>query len=163
VAISLTPGTPAGLPYTVAGAAQGGGGYFHPTAASATKVACAVSGTAYPSTKVYVTPIDTGSRLVPLAVVDPCQFCPAITGTADCSAAPLTPPNGPLPMTGPIAVTVENVAIDPDAVPPGPAGVPLPQGHYAVTVIEPTGQSWTVPNALSVAAPAQGAVFTVVP
>jgi hypothetical protein len=156
VTISLAPGTPAGIPYTVAGAAQGGGGYFHPIASSGTKVACAVSGTAYPSTQVYVTPIDTGSKYVPLAVVDACQFCPSITGTADCSAAPLATPN---PMTGPITVVVKNVAIDPDLG--APAGVPLPLGHYAVTVIEPTGQSWTVPNTLNVASPAQGAVFTV--
>jgi hypothetical protein len=175
-AIKLDAATPAGLPYAA------GPAMFHPTLAICgasgkqiqnpsltctpglpypdTGKTCAPGG-AHPwvSSQVYVTPIDTGSRLVAAVVLDACQFCPALTGTADCSAAPLMPPNGPLPLAS-ISFAVADVAIDPATA--TPAGQ-LPPGHYAITVIEPTGQSWTVPNGLAAAAPSQGAVVTVAP
>lgn len=159
--LQLAPGTPAGLPYTVAGAPLGGG-LFHPTASSTTRpngVTCGGGASGpYPSSQVYVTPLDTGSNLVPFVQVDQCQFCPSLTGTADCSGTLLS---APTPMSANIVATVTNVAIDP--VTKAPAGVPLPAGNYAITVVEATGQSWTLPNELGAAASAgQGAVFTVV-
>jgi hypothetical protein len=105
---------------------------------------------------VYATPLDSGSALVAGVAVNQCQFCQSLTGTADCSAAPTVP----APLAS-ITVAVTNVAIDPSTG--APAGVALPIGHYAITAVEPTGQSWTLPNELGAAGPAQGAVFTVTP
>ena len=60
---------------------------------------------------------------------------------------------------------VLNVAIDPATK--APAGVPLPQGHYALTLVEPTGLLWTLPNDLArtggTSGAEQGFVFTVTP
>ena len=110
------------------------------------------------SSQVYVTPLDTGSRLVPTVQVNGCQFCMALTGTTDCSGTPLQPPTS----QPSIVAAVTNVAIDPGTK--IPAGMPLPPGHYAITVVEATGQSWTVPNELAAGGNAQqGVVFTVTP
>lgn len=141
VDVALAPGTPAGMPYTVA-AFPYGGGTFHPTAASTTKV-----GGCYPSSNVVITALDTAGA-APTVTVDPCQFCPSLTGTADCSGALLAQP---IPMSTPIHATISAAA--------GAAAA----GHYAVTLIEPTGQSWTTPNDLRFTDVEQGAVFTVVP
>jgi hypothetical protein len=110
------------------------------------------------SSKVYVTPIDTGSTLVPYVQLDSCQFCMALTGTANCSGGLVSP----TPMST-IQVVVASIAYDP--VTKQPANVPLPQGRYAVTVVEQTGQTWTVPNELGFgnSAQPQGAVITVGP
>ena len=155
--ISLVASRPAGLAYSASGAA-----FFHPTAASSTpdqSQSCGSSGAhPFPSTQVYVTPLDTGSRLVPLVQVNACQFCMALTGTSDCTGALLAPPNGPLPQAS-IAAAVTNLAVDPQTR--ALAGVPLPPGHYAITVVEATGQSWTLPNEIADAT--QSVMFTVAP
>ena len=182
-AVTLKPTSPVGLPYAVSSAA------FHPVVAR-----CGVSGrqvqdptqlctpgqpyqdmlapTCAPggghpwvATQVYASPLDTGSRYLALVQVNACQFCPALTGTADCTAAPLQPPNGPLPMTAGFIGVVTNIAIDP--LTGGPAGVALPTGHYAITLVEPTGLLWSIPNELAYAGglsgAAQSAAFTVTP
>jgi len=168
--LQLAPFEPSGLPYTPVSSAA-----FHPTTALngsgqpyrlANAVACKPSGVQpWASSAVYVTPLDTGERYVPYVEIDSCQFCEALTGTADCSGALLAPPKGPLAMTTPITVIVTSTAIDP--LTQQPADVALPPGHYAVTLVESTGQSWTVPNALSEvpgdSGLAQSAVFTVLP
>jgi uncharacterized protein (DUF2141 family) len=157
VSASATPGTAAlvklvpeaqdSLPYTPLAAA------FHPIPAkdatgqpyrdSSPGANCA-GNKPWVSSQVYVSPLDTGSRYVPLVKVDQCQFCQSLTGTADCSGALLA---SPAPFSGPLLVAVTNVAVDP--LTRSAAGVPLPQGHYALTLVEPTGQLWTVPNELA--------------
>ncbi len=178
--VALLPTVPSGLPFAVSTAA------FHPVVArcgasgrqaqdpsqSCTpgapyqdmNVTCGAGGHPWISTQVYASPIDTGARFLALVKIDACQFCPALTGTPLCTAAPLQPPNGPLPMAG-FTVAVTNVAIDP--LTGGAAGVALPTGHYALTVVEPTGLLWTIPNELAAAGGASGAgqsiAFTVAP
>ena len=167
--LRLVPVLPDGLPYAPVSTA------FHPILAKdssgapyrdATSAGC--NGTAtrpWVSSQLYASPIDTGQKYVAYVKVDQCQFCPSLTGTADCSAAPLTPPAGPLPFAGPLVAAVLNVAIDPATK--LPAGVPLPQGHYALTLVEPTGLLWTLPNDLArtggVSGAEQGFAFTVTP
>ena len=175
--VKLNAVIPAGLPYAMSSAA------LHPTlaicGASGRQVqapsqpctpgapyrdasqTCAPGGASpWVSSQVYVTPLDTGSRLVPAISLNACQFCPALTGTPDCSAAPLMPPSGPLTLSS-LTFAVTTVAIDPATA--GPAGVPLPPGHYAITLVEPTGQSWTLPNELAAVGAGQATVFTVTP
>jgi hypothetical protein len=179
--VKLDAGTPAGLPYAVAPADSGGGGLFHPTPAI-----CGLSGkqvedptqsctpgspyqdmraasncTATPthpwvSTQVYATPLDAPGP-VAAVVVNACQFCVALTNTADCSATPVATPSPVASLTA----VVTNIAINPATG--APTGAPLPTGHYAITAIEPTGQSWTLPNELAAAGMAQGAVINVTP
>jgi len=167
--LKLNAVTPAALPYTVSG-----GPAFHPVPArdgsglpyrdpSPLATNCGSSGLKpWVSTQVYVTPIDTGSPLVPLVIADQCQFCQSLTGTADCTAAPTTI----TPMAGPIALVVTNTAVDPRLIPPAPVADLLPVGRYAITVVEPTGLVWTLPNELVLAGGtnlAQGATFAVTP
>ncbi len=172
--VKLNAATPAGLPYAVATA------MFHPTLAICGQSGRQVQNPTQPctpgqpyrdgskscppggaspwvSSQVYATPIDTGSRLVAAVVLDACQFCPALTGTVDCS--PLQPLNIPLPLAS-ISFAVTNIGIDPST---GPTGSPPPPGRYAITVVEPTGQSWTVPNELAAATPTQSIFVTVTP
>ena len=101
--------------------------------------------------QVVVSPLDTGSRLVAYVALNQCQFCTALTGSADCSAMPLPQATS----VSSIVFAVTSTALDPATG--MPAGS-LPPGHYAVTLVEATGQSWTLPNEL-----APGAVFTVTP
>lgn len=181
--VKLAARTPDGLPYAVSG-----GPALHPILATCgasgkqtqdqtqsctpglpyqdmnTTRNCGASGHPWVSTQIYVTPLDTGARFVPFVSLNACQFCPALTGTADCTAAPLQPPNGPLPLAS-ITIGITNIAVDP--LTKSAAGVPLPPGHYAITVIEPTGLVWTLPNELAgaggVSGAEQSAVFTVTP
>ncbi len=168
--VALNPVAPDGLPYALSTAAA-----FHPTLAlnmeglpyrDTSSSACKPSGALpWATSALYATPIDTGARYLAYVRVDSCQYCQALTGSSDCSNAPLEPPHGPLPMTAPLNVQITNIAIDP--LTRQPAGVALPPGHYAITMVEQTGQSWTVPNRLAespgASGVAQGAVFTVLP
>ena len=170
--LRLLPTVPAGVPYALPSTPA-----FHPVPArdasglpyrDPSPGAAACAGGAFKpwvSTQVYASPIDTGQRYVAAVKVDACQFCQSLTGTADCSSAPLAPPSGPLPFAGPLVAAVLNLAIDP--LTKAPAGVPLPLGHYAITVVEPTGLVWTVPNDLrevgGAASALQGFAFTVAP
>jgi uncharacterized protein (DUF2141 family) len=159
--IELVPDDPSGVPFALPATPA-----FHPTPARDSSgqpyrdpaTTCGTTSHPYVSSAVYASPIDTGSNLVAYVAVNACQFCQSLTGSADCSAALLPIPQ---PMTTPIAVGVTNIAVNPATK--MPAGVALPPGHYAITLIEQTGQSWTVPNALATADTTQAAVFTVTP
>ena len=159
--INLVPDDPSGVPFALPATPA-----FHPTPARDSTgqpypdatTTCKGASHPYVSSAVYASPIDTGSNLVAYVAVNACQFCQSLTGSADCSAALLAIP---LPMTVPIAVGVTNVAVNPATK--MPAGVALPPGHYAITLVEQTGQSWTVPNALATADTTQSVVFTVTP
>ena len=167
--LRLLPTVPAGVPYALPSTPA-----FHPvvfrdpSTGSPVREASAnpaCPGGAFRSTQVYASPIDTGQRYVAAVRVDSCQFCQSLTGVADCSAAPLAPPSGPLPFAGPLVAAVLNLAIDP--LTKAPAGVPLPIGHYAITVVEQSGLVWTVPNDLrevgGTSGALQGFAFTVTP
>jgi hypothetical protein len=161
---------PDGLPYLLAGAPA-----FHPTAAAdplgnprraAGTTGCA--GTAnqpWISTQVIVAPIDGSQPIGPAVSLDGCQLCAALTGTPDCSGGLLLPPLGPAPLAGPIQVRVSNGAID---LTTGlPTVAPIPPGRYSITLVEQTGQTWTLPNDLQRVDGAsglqQGFVFQVEP
>ena len=161
--IKLNAATPSNLPYTPAATA----GVFHPTPAICgpsgkqiqnpalsctpgqayqdTTVTCGAAGHPWISTQVYASPL-SGSGPVPYVSVNQCQFCTALTGFPDCSAAPT------------FGGTVSSItaAVTTTAVPSGTVAT----GAYAITVVEPTGQSWSLPNELGAA---QGADFVVVP
>jgi hypothetical protein len=107
------------------------------------------------STQVYAAPL-AGPGPVPAVQVDACQFCAALTGTADCSGG--LKAAGTYGTLASITAAVTTTALDPDTR--TPTGAPLPAGAYAITVVESTGQSWTIPNELGAT---QAATFTVVP
>jgi hypothetical protein len=168
--LNLLPAAPDGLPYVAAGPPA-----FHPTPAldplgnprrAALGAGClGTLNQPWISTQAVVAPLDTSQPIGPAVAVDACQFCAALTGTADCSAGLLAPPLGPAPFAGPVQVRISNEAVDLGSGLPTVA--PLPPGRYSVTLVEQTGQIWTLPNDLlrvdGASGLQQGFVFQVQP
>src|SRR5260221_11683012 len=112
---------------------------------------CGATGHPWVSTQVYAAPLG-GAGPVPYVITNACQFCAALTGSVDCTTG--APGSGTMAVSS-ISAAVTAAALDPDTH--LPLGAPLPAGAYAITAVEPTGQSWTIPNELGAA---QSAFFT---
>ena len=115
----------------------------------------------FPTGELSFLPVDTGSPLIGTAVVDSCQFCGVLTGDANCGASLIGGPQQLFPTTSPLLIQARNMAVNPLTL--ADVGLPLPAGHYAVTVIEQTGQAWSVPNDLFRSDSLQGKSFVVTP
>ncbi|MBS2021735.1 MAG: hypothetical protein JST92_04955, partial [Deltaproteobacteria bacterium] len=110
------------------------------------------------TTTVYVTPIDPGQYGV-VAVVDPRSFCGQLVSGADSDCSTGTPiVSGGVPAVA--EVQSLNLIVVPtlkaDLIAKAPTAGRPPSGSYRMTVIEFTGQTWSVPNELATSGGADG-------